>query len=285
MHVKTVAQDWLSPAAIRWARRVLAYFRPPPWEYVPAGWRPPRPPRGWQAESVATVEAARWSQFDRLTQGAGPLGVAHEAPLPTRQDYAVHNTVMAFAYVLALAARGKSRLSVLDWGGGLGHYYLFSRALVPGLELDYHCKDLPSMCEQGRRLLPDVRFHETYESCAGRRYDLILSSSSLHYSENWKEVAAQLVGMTGSYLYVTRIPIVQKAPSFVVLQRPRSAGYQTEYLGWFLNRRELLEAFEGLGMTLRREFLIQERPFVHRAPEQGDYRGFLWQPASPGATG
>jgi putative methyltransferase (TIGR04325 family) len=130
--------------------------------------------------------------------------------------------------------------------------------------------------------LPDVHFHETVESCLGRRYDLVLSSSSLHYSEKWREVAALLVEMTGSYLYITRIPIVQRAPSFVVLQRPYSLGYRTEYLGWFLNRHEFLDALRALGMELVREFLVEERPFVHRAPEQGEYRGFLWRPARPG---
>ena len=108
----------------------------------------------------------------------------------------------------------------------------------------------------------------------------MLSSSSLHYSENWRDVAAQLAGMTGSYLYITRIPMVRHVPSFVVLQRPYGVGYRTEYLGWFLNRDELLDALQVRGMELVREFLIEERPFVHRAPEQGEYQGFLWRPAS-----
>jgi hypothetical protein len=31
-------------------------------------------------------------------------------------------------------------------------------------------------------------------------------------------------------------------------------------------------------MTLRREFLIYERPVVHAAPEQCEFRGFLFEP-------
>ena len=282
---KTLAREWLSPGVVRLARRLLAYLRPPPWEYVPGGWQAAgTKARGWEAESIVAVEAAKWARFVRLTQGNGPLGLAHEALRPVTEDYAAHNTMMAFAYVLALAARHKDRISILDWGGGLGHYYLLSRAFLPDLELDYHCKDLPLMCRRGRELLPDVRFHETVESCAGRRYDLVLSSSSLHYSENWRDVAAQLAGMTGSYLYITRIPMVRHVPSFVVLQRPYGVGYRTEYLGWFLKRDELLDALQAQGMELVREFLIEERPLVHRAPEQGEYQGFLWRPA-PGRNG
>lgn len=80
------------------------------------------------------------------------------------------------------------------------------------------------------------------------------------------------------YLYVTRLPIVSKAPSFVVVQRPWPFGYETEFLGWFLNRGELLECARDSGLELTREFLIQEMPVVKGAPEQGEYRGFLFRP-------
>jgi putative methyltransferase (TIGR04325 family) len=276
MGARAFAETWLAPGVVRLGRQVLARLRPAPWEVVPEGWRGSRiAVRGWEAESVAAAEAAKWADFARLVAGTGPLGVAHEARQPGDRDYAAHNTIMAFAYVLTLAARNRERLSVLDWGGGLGHYYLLAKALVPGLELDYHCKDLAAMCRRGRELLPEVRFHDDAASCLTRRYDLVLASSSLHYSEHWRDVAAQLAGVTGSYLFVTRTPTVSRSPSFVVVQR----HYGTEYLGWFLNRAELGEALHGLGMELVREFLIDERPFVHRAPEPCEYRGFLWRPS------
>jgi hypothetical protein len=66
----------------------------------------------------------------------------------------------------------------------------------------------------------------------------------------------------------------------VVVQRPHACGYHTEYLGWFLNRDEFLSAAAGCGLGLRREFLIDERPPVPGAPEQAEYRGFLFQPVA-----
>ena len=48
-----------------------------------------------------------------------------------------------FGYVLALAARTNRGLTVLDYGGNLGDYYWLAEALVPDVELDYHCKELP----------------------------------------------------------------------------------------------------------------------------------------------
>ncbi len=294
MRARAFAEQWLSPGMVRLGRRVLGMVRPAPWEYVPGGWAGAGTrTRGWNVEGVAEAEAAKWAQFKRTVEGTGPLGLSHEAPGPGRLDYASHNTTMAFGYVLALAAHGKTRISVLDWGGGLGHYYLLARALVPEVELEYHCKDLPIICGRGRILLPEVHYHDEVESCLGRRYDLVVASSSLHYSEHWREIAAQLVAMTGSFLFVTRTPVVFRSPSFVVVQRPTRFHYGTEYLGWFLNRAELLDALDSLGTELVREFLVDERPFVHRAPEQCEYRGFLWRRrgtesgahATPGAGG
>ena len=82
--------------------------------------------------------------------------------------------------------------------------------------------------------------------------------------------------MCDESLYLTRQPCVQHAPSYVVVQRPYRHGYQTEYPGWFLNQPELLGYSAELGLRLVREFLVDERPFVPNAPEQADYRGFLF---------
>ena len=58
-----------------------------------------------------------------------PLGVHHETARVTTGDVGAHNMLVSFAYVVALAARGRERLSVLDWGGGLGHYEALARSV------------------------------------------------------------------------------------------------------------------------------------------------------------
>ncbi|MDH7568052.1 MAG: hypothetical protein QHJ73_00515 [Armatimonadota bacterium] len=277
--LRTLATQWLPPAVLTGVRRVLDYVRPAPWEYVPEGWRTVDPRiQGWNVESIARTQTERWPLFLEALKGTRPLGVSHESPTPSNADYAMHNTIMSFAYVLALAARRTERLSLLDWGGGIGHYYALSKALLPGVPIDYFCRDLPLLCQAGRALQPDATFLEDDESCRSRRYDLVLSSFSLPYSEDWRHTAGILASVTRSYLYITRLPVVQRVPSFVVVQRPYSVGYRTEYLGWFLNRNEFLQHLDSLNMELIREFLIQERPLVHRAPEQAHCAGFLFQP-------
>jgi putative methyltransferase (TIGR04325 family) len=168
---------------------------------------------------------------------------------------------------------------MLDWGGGPGHYAVLARALVPGIELEYWSKDVPTLASLGRELLPDERFADD-DSCLERRYDLVLASGSLQYAEDWQTMLARLAGATTGYLYVTRIPVALESESFVVLQRAYRYGYDTEYLGWVVNRAELLEVAREAGLELVREVLLPDYLAAEGAPEAPvDHRGFLFAPA------
>lgn len=109
------------------------------------------------------------------------------------------------AYIVALAGRDRERISVLDWGGGLGHYEALARPSVPGLELEYHVKETPAVCAQGRALRPELTFHDD-ETCLDRRYDLVVASSSLQYEPDRRALLARLSDAVGRYLYVARVP-------------------------------------------------------------------------------
>jgi putative methyltransferase (TIGR04325 family) len=256
------------------------------WEHVPEGWdRERHDPevKGWDVEAVGRAYAAKWPSFRRALEGSGPLGIYHEVPLGhdvVRDDYDSHNTVMSFAYVLALTAQTKDAISLLDWGGGLGHYSLIAQALLPDVEIEYHCKEVPAICVVGRELQPDVTFHDG-DGWRGRTYDLVMASNSLQYSRDWKITLTALREATASYLYVTRLPVVLDAPTFLVVQRPYRQGYATEYLSWALNRDAFLEGAEGGGCELIREFLLGDRFLAKGAPEEARSRGFLFRPARP----
>ncbi len=185
---------------------------------------------------------------------------------------------MTFGYVAALAARGLDTLSLLDWGGGIGHYYVLARALLPGVGIDYHCKDVPLFTEYGRQLFPDQHFYAD-ESCLAQHYDLVVASTSLHYAENWRDPFGKLAQATMSYLYVAQLPTVQRAKSFVFIQRPYAYGYNTEYISWCLNRDEFLAQAAAAGLRLQREFVYGHVPMIRQAPEPGEYRGYLFAPA------
>jgi len=262
-------------------RRVLGRYvsRYREWEYVPEGWaRQSTDSRvtGWDVREVCESYRAKLPAFRSLLEGRGPIaagtspGTAIGTPSVREQ-----NTVLAFAYALALASRKSDCVSILDWGGGIGFFYLLSKALLPPeVELEYHCKELPLLCSYGRRELPEVEVHED-ETCLERSYDLVVASSSLQYSKDWTRVLDGLAAASRRYLYLGRVPVVLSSPSFVVLQRAYRYPLKTEYLSWVFNREELLDQCLRSRLELVQEFLLGFKPVVFGAPEQDETRGFL----------
>jgi putative methyltransferase (TIGR04325 family) len=250
------------------------------WEYMPQGWATEKVNpaiKGWNVASLLDTYEARWQDFAEMVQSRLPLGISPEAELNDHKNISFHNIVLSYGYVLALAARFKERLSLLDWGGGIGHYYLFSQALLPELQIDYTCVDLPVFADYGQHLLPETRFTTDSDAALARTYDLILVSGSFHYAKDWKALLRQLAGATGGYLFVTRLPTVHNVPSYVMLQRPYEHGLDTEYLGWCVNRIDLLSCAEEAGLELVREFIIETAPYIFDAPEQCDFWGYLFR--------
>jgi putative methyltransferase (TIGR04325 family) len=273
----------------RWAARRFGRSRLD-WEYLPGGWRPDGAGlRGWDVSSVAKAYESHWPSFRTALEGPGPLGIDFEVLAGqdvSRESQVAHHRVMAFGYVLARAARGRSELSVLDWGGALGHYYWLARRLVPDVGLDYHCVEVPEVARVGARCSPDVTFHVDDE-WSRARYDLVMSSSSLQYEYDWADRLRRLGAITGQYLYLTRLPVAMESESFVVVQRPYGHGYATEYQGWVINRERLLGVAGDAGLRLERELLMTEGFELPDGPERDVwYRGFLFRgPESAGRDG
>jgi len=243
--------------------------RLPEFEYLPNGWNTQdKYIQGWNIQSIVQKSVETFPVLKASLESANTFS---EQPIE-------HNNKLAFAYVLALAARNKDRISILDWGGGIGQYYLLAKAILPkDVHIDYYCKDLPAFCHAGKQLLPDVSFYDNEEDCFQKNYDLVFASSAIQYSQNWQQLVQQLASITKEYLYITRTPVVQNVPSFVVVQRPYQYGYQTEYKGWFINRQEFLNCASKLPLSLVREFLVMEHCHPVNAPEPSVSRGFLFK--------
>jgi putative methyltransferase (TIGR04325 family) len=244
--------------------------RRPDFEYVPEGWDRlvgDTRIKGWDVPSVAEIQAKRLSEWRAAVRSSQPLS----------PQLGWQNTYLAFAYAAAIASCD-AKLSLLDWGGGLGQYGDLAKAVLPNTVVDYYCKDVPAQCWLGRRVSPGATYFESDDEFAGRQFDLVLASGALQYVRDWESVLARLAAATRRFLFVTRLPVVLEGPSYVVLQRAYQYGYDTEYLGWRLNRESFTAAAERCGMTLVREFLLDEKERAERAPHPAYGRGFLFRP-------
>ena len=262
--------------------RAFARLRPSPkdyiLEYAPDAWDAMRPPDagqvgGWNAENVAETEREKWDAFCRNLEGPGPLGFAHEHPdLSVTRHVPFHNVHMTYAYLLALTARHKDEISVLDWGGALGHYYKIAQAVLPDVKIDFHCKEVPKLAAAGERLNPDVHWYSD-DSCLERSYDLVMMNGSLQYMKNWREELVRVAAAAKQFFFLTRLPVVENSPSFPARQRI----YGTEMIHLQLNQDEVLQVAERAGLKLFREVVVGDRPYIHNAPEQCELRGWIFK--------
>src|SRR5688572_19845030 len=130
---------------------------PEHYAYAPRGWDTPLP-GGTRSEDYWTIFIAH----DIAAFQAMMARVENGEPAFIGKDYDFRH--VAFAYALALSADEKQRTTVLDYGGSLGDYLWHGKFLLPGTELDYHCKELPAIAAAGRQVNPAVTWH-TDDTC------------------------------------------------------------------------------------------------------------------------
>jgi putative methyltransferase (TIGR04325 family) len=179
---------------------------------------------------------------------------------------------ITFAYVLALATRHRQKIRILDYGGNLGEYYWLGRGLVPGVELDYHCKELPAIVEAGRELTPEVCWHAD-DACLATPHDLAMFSSSLQYLPGWKDIVRRAALGSRDYVFLADIALVRNVPTYVITQR--SGGMTTQQC--LFNRSEIIATVERAGLALVGEFAMCEHPPVAGGPEQPARVGLLFR--------
>ena len=248
------------------------------WEYLDPG-SPESDERGmgWDNPLVAEIYARKWPGFLEGIRRPAPVAVNHERVEPGEPCVDTHHHYMTLAYVAAFASGGGGRLSVLDYGGALGQNLAALRELFPRLEVDYVCREMPSVCEQGGLLNPRARFLDV-DSWTDGEFDLAIASNSLQYAWDWRAQLQRICLAVRSTLWVTRLPVVTSVASFRQRQRPHSYGYRTRFFGWALNEKEFLAAAQSAGFALERSFLVgRDEPFVHGAPEQPRHRGYLFR--------
>lgn len=270
--IKSILRLFMPPIV----SKCLRALRSPILEFAPDGWRTKlsnSQNQGWSIDAVVNHEKAKWEFYCRNLEGPAPLGFSHEhTDLTFIRNPSFHNVHISYAYVLALAAHKQDSISVLDWGGSLGHYYLLGKAVLPDVKIEFHVKEVPMMAKVGKQLNPEVHWYDD-ECCLEREYDLVMMTGSIPYMEDWKTMLPRIARSAKKFLFLFRFPIVEDSPTFVAIQRI----YDSQMLHQFLNQAELLEVVRGTGLTLVREFVVGDRPYVKNAPAQSEIRGWLFK--------
>lgn len=276
MTIASRVKPFLPPVTLPLIRSLVGLVKRPEWEYVPQGWRETDPrSEGWNHPSVVEAQMKRWPDFVAAVTGPGTLGVRHEAIQIESDNIFDQNIILSFAYVVGRTIAGRSHVSILDWGGGLGYYALIAQRLFPETQIDYTVEELPGICKAGRQLQPSVRFTQDGASL-DRSYDLVFVSGAIQYARDWRDFLGRLEAAADRWVYLTRMPITDYDKSYVVCQRPYWAGYRTEYISWVLSRDELLNEAKRKMLLLEREFLVRPLSEISGAPSKVYERGLLF---------
>jgi putative methyltransferase (TIGR04325 family) len=275
MTVSGIARRLLPPIVSIPARALLRLLRPDrdSLAYAPDGWRTTMPELS-ELEWDRLVAKERRAFRCMLSQDLASTpwaGLDAESAVPFADLVAEHNQWVAFAYVLAVAALDRDRVKVLDYGGSLGFGYPVAKSALPGIEIEYHCKELGRLAEAGREVNPAVIWHSD-NSCLRDRYDVVMMSFVLQYIPDWKDLLQHAASSCMDCLFITGVPSVL-GPGFVSVERRE--GNAT--LSQALNRRELLGTVHALGFSVAREFLVDVHPAVSGAPEQPVFAGWLFR--------
>jgi putative methyltransferase (TIGR04325 family) len=273
--LKRLAKDWIPPALHSLLRRHLR--RPAPWEYVGQRWpENDRRVEGWDHPSVTRTLEERWLTYIQRARSSEPW--AFWPWDTTGRDAGAHHNLLSFAYAVARAAGEVDKpLTVLDWGGAFGHFYLIARAATPLTDLIYTVKDRPSLCSAGARLNPEVRFVSSNHEVFASRYELVLASNALQYAPDWRSLIASLAQASNRWLLILALPVVRQVPEFVVVQRPQGFGFAEDYISWIFNRGEFLARVGACGFAIEREFLSIGPLDATGAPEIAENVGFLFR--------
>lgn len=143
--------------------------------------------------------------------------------IATQRPRRGRGAIISYAYVLASTARHRDRLSILDWGGGVGQFSPVEqgtsfrrRVRLPREGRPRHV--LPRSPAQPRCALPRRRL-VAREAVRPRRLEqrVPVHRGVAKHAQGVREV-------TTDHLFISRFPIIFRSPLFVVLYRAEAYG-------------------------------------------------------------
>jgi putative methyltransferase (TIGR04325 family) len=164
-----------------------------------------------------------------------------------------------FITLLAVEAFDKRSIKILDFGGGPGTTYADIQGKLYTSNFEYHIIETPANCEAGRSLFPsnpNLHFiaanpnNDHQFDIHADKYDIVMSSSTIQYSHNWKELLTKLIKCNLKYFVLLRL-LTGEMPTFTTIQDitmtygPYKGTYCGDISCTFINRKELISFFES----------------------------------------
>lgn len=151
----------------------------------------------------------------------------------------------------------RERVSILDFGGGLGIGFMTLVESLPEAanRVAFSIVEVPEVCEAGEKL-HGGRGGITYLSSIpiSTTFDIVHAASSLQYIENWKEWVSSITMLNPKYILLSDVFAGVINP-YVSLQN----YYGSRIPHWFLSLSELVHTFDACGYQLIMKSSVSSR--------------------------
>lgn len=165
-------------------------------------------------------------------------------------DATIENPIRNLLPLLVAARlRDRGRVTVLDFGGGLGVSYIDRLSFLPqDADIRFHVVDTKATCDAARDLFAGdarIAFHASLPDGIGD-VDIVHLGTSLEYVEDYRKVIADLAALAPLYVFVVDT-FMCRCPTFAT-QQVNMIGKGIPY--WIFDYNEVIRLFAGLGYNL-----------------------------------
>lgn len=156
--------------------------------------------------------------------------------------------LLPFLAVMVSENSKENRISILDFGGGLGSTYISVMAACADEQVvDYRVVDSKNICQAGKKCFKDNAHLHFYDHLTDeiQKVDIICLSSSIQYVEDWKGLLKGLTKYDPQYILLADLP-AGDIPTYATVQN----YYESRIPHWFFNVTEVIETMTSIDFSL-----------------------------------
>ena len=184
------------------------------------------------------------------------------------------------AGLMWIAAKGKNKLNIIDFGGSLGSAYFQNRIFLKELdELHLNIVEQKKFVECGKKYFENkqLRFFYDIEACLRENNsNVILFSSVVQYLKEPYQFLEKILNYNFKYIIFDRTAFIEDDVDRITIQKVPPKIYKASYPAWFFSKKKFFKLFEEK-YELIAEFQSPIISKINLGDTIGEYNGFIFK--------